>query len=838
MTELFSTVLNMSLTASVVIGVVLLLRFMLKNAPKVYSYALWSVVLFRLLCPVSPELGLSILPGDLGYHPGEQTMEIFESMEPGETAMAAYHAVGDALNGGLGTVKVQIRPEYEEQMTESGDTARLFQSEGWFLVFSRLWPTGTALMAGYSLWSLLCLRRRLKTAVLLRDNVYRAQGIETPFVMGLVRPKIYLPAGILDTEMPYIIRHEQYHIRRGDHIIKVLAFGALCLHWFNPLVWLAFVLAGKDMEMSCDEAVLREMGGEIRCDYSQSLLSLATGRRRIAATPLAFGEGDPKGRIKNVLKWKKPSVKVTVIAALVCVIAAVLCISDPAKPVDTEQVTGVKHLISREADESAVIAPFEFEEAWVYEEIPVSEGGMDSLLALVESHATTRRMSLPDWEPRGDEGGARLELADGSYYELRSWYVNGFSFHPAHYGEDEYDTTLARYDAEGNLTACWTMEYDFDRPFRDWMVDRCREEKEQASASNRRSISFVDLPAGQTYYLNEDIILTADKSSVDYQITYTPTRLALQVGLRGEDGTEYIHYVEDGSRVGMYRGLAAGRYTPFVRNVDEGYRTEPNATGVVNFDLTSQEDYFQKSTPWPQEGITTEPVHLSAYEVLHEAIMDHHRSDKSDQYFCCESHVILANEEGTRAHPVTGNDLRTMHYYLVVLYQEYLFTEDGIVDEGGARIPTVITLEENADGSWSVLNYWEPRDGSYYVEDIRTVFPADCVDEALDNHGDYVIPMKQDCYAQAIEYAKIDSDVKMDVDAVISDLIDSVCADAENPAHPGIHPIEYWELLYYGDYTRDYCERHLAALEDTKSYPANVDLRARVMEMLLGELNL
>ena len=179
-----------------------------------------------------------------------------------------------------------------------------------------------------------------------------------------------------------------------------------------------------------------------------------------------------------------------------------------------------------------------------------------------------------------------------------------------------------------------------------------------------------------------------------------------------------------------------------------------------------------------------------------------------------------------------------MHYYLEVRYQEYLFTEDGIVDEGGARIPTVITLEENADGSWSVLNYWEPRDGSYYVEDIRTVFPADCVDEALDNHGDYVIPMKQDCYAQAIEYAKIDSDVKMDVDAVISDLIDSVCADAENPAHPGIHPIEYWELLYYGDYTRDYCERHLAALEDTKSYPANVDLRARVMEMLLGELNL
>ena len=730
MTELFSTVLNMSLTASVVIGVVLLLRFMLKNAPKVHSYALWSVVLFRLLCPVSPELGLSILPGDLGYHPGEQTMEIFDAMEPGETAMAAYHAVGDALNGGLGTVKVQIRPEYEEQMTESGDTAGLFHSEVWFLVFSRLWPTGIALMTGYSLYLLLCLRSRLKTAVLLKDDVYWAQGIDTPFVLGLVRPKIYLPAGILETEMPYIIRHEQYHIRRFDHVVKVLAFWALCLHWFNPLVWLAFVLAGKDMEMSCDEAVLREMGGEIRADYSQSLLSLATGCRRIAATPLAFGEGDPKGRIKNVLKWKKPSVKVTVIAALVCVIAAVLCISDPAKPVDTEQVTGMTFLYQTETTGSH----FASEQVWVDEEFEVTEAGKEGLLKLIEGHSATRRLGLPSWEPRKGYGefSVRLEMVDSSYYELRSWYVKGFSFHPAHFGEDEYDTTLAKYDTEGNLTACWTMEYDFDRLFRNWKFEQVRERLEQETET------------------------------------------------------------------------------------DENMQRLPDDAQIVG----------------------KLPGNISLTPMLYEAILDHHRSPYSDQYFCCASIVVLANEEGMRYHPVTGGDRKTMDYFLNVLYQEYRFTEDGIQDMGGAHIPTVVTMAENGDGSWSVLNYWEPRDGSYYVEDIRAIFPGDSAEEALHSQK-YIVAQMQDCYAQAVEYARTDSDVKMDVDAVIAGLFEEICADplpsSNAYSYLEAHPIEHRELLYYGEYTRDYCERYLhSAGEDVAS--GEMGLHRAIRELLLEKL--
>ena len=147
--------------------------------------------------------------------------------------------------------------------------------------------------------------------------------------MGLFRPKIYLPSTLTETERGYILRHEQYHLRRRDHVVKLLSFLALCVHWFNPLVWAAFILAGKDKEMSCDEAVVRELGEDIRADYSASLLSLATGRRIVAGMPLAFGEGDTGGRIRNLLNWKRPQPWIIAVCAVVCVGLIALCAANP-----------------------------------------------------------------------------------------------------------------------------------------------------------------------------------------------------------------------------------------------------------------------------------------------------------------------------------------------------------------------------------------------------------------------------------------------------------------------------------------------------------------------------
>jgi len=312
---------NMSLTASVAICFVLLLRLFLKKAPKVISYALWGIVLFRLLFPVSIESGLSLY--NLFNVPTAESGTMTNVIEyvPENIVHTEYPSVTLPVPG-ISNVINEALPQGEEQLVADPLEAPMSLA-------TYIWMVGVLVMVICSIVSYMKLHGKLLASVKLRENIFIADDINTPFVMGLIRPKIYLPSSLSEKERDYIILHERHHIRRGDHVIKLLSFIALCLHCFNPLVWIAFILSGKDMEMSCDEAVLRKLGAEIRVDYSASLISLATGRRIIAGTPLAFGEGNTEGRIKNIAKWKKPSVWVIVIAVLVCVLLAVCLITNP-----------------------------------------------------------------------------------------------------------------------------------------------------------------------------------------------------------------------------------------------------------------------------------------------------------------------------------------------------------------------------------------------------------------------------------------------------------------------------------------------------------------------------
>lgn len=328
MHRLFPIVCNMSLTASVVILAVLAVRLLLRRAPKVFSYALWAVVLFRLLCPVSVTSAVSLL-GALGAPAQERTAvtsvveyvpaDIVRNMAPAVTPLPQEPFPAEPGENIVSTAPSVTQPDAAPVSPLSGPVA----------VLTLTWLTGMALLLLYSVVSLLRLRRRLVGAVRLEDNIYLADYIPSPFVMGLFRPKIYLPSTLTETERGYILRHEQYHLRRRDHVVKLLSFLALCVHWFNPLVWAAFILAGKDMEMSCDEAVVRELGEDIRADYSASLLSLATGRRIVAGMPLAFGEGDTGGRIRNLLNWKRPQPWIIAVCAVVCVGLIALCAANP-----------------------------------------------------------------------------------------------------------------------------------------------------------------------------------------------------------------------------------------------------------------------------------------------------------------------------------------------------------------------------------------------------------------------------------------------------------------------------------------------------------------------------
>lgn len=316
LTGMFMEVMYRSMLTGRIVVVVLLLRVVLKRAPKLCSYLLWGLVLYRLLCPFIFVSSVSFV-GMLVEETIDQTQMPEREFSP---AVQPENPAGEARE-----------LQQDQEIFYRWRDSRIRISRLW--VAERVWVAGIAAMLLYGAVSLVLLSRRLKGAVRLRENIYLSDYVPTPFVIGVIRPRIYLPSSLQEKEMDYIILHERTHIRRGDHIIRMLSFFTLAVYWFHPLIWAAYYLSGKDMEMSCDEAVMRKTGQDIRVDYSTSLLNLATGRFFSGGTPLAFGEGDTKARIKNVMRWRR-SRPVTVGIALAAVAAAAVVLGTDPKTVD------------------------------------------------------------------------------------------------------------------------------------------------------------------------------------------------------------------------------------------------------------------------------------------------------------------------------------------------------------------------------------------------------------------------------------------------------------------------------------------------------------------------
>jgi len=310
MSELFLTVLNSSLTASYVILFVILVRLLLKKAPKVISYALWGVVAFRLIIPFSFESMFSLMPRNTNTVPIPHDIIYQQSPQ---------------INSGIEIVDSFVSQSLPAPTVGASVNPLQIYTE----IAAYIWVIGIIALLVYSLVSILKLKRQLKYAQLIEQNIYESKNLRTPFVLGLVKPKIYLPVGLNATERNYILLHEHTHIQRKDHIIKIAAFLVLSIHWFNPLVWIAFMLMNTDMELSCDERVLKEMNEDIKKTYANSLLSLATERHILNGSPLAFGEGNVRGRIKNVLNYKKSRFWVVLVSVIVLIGVSIALLSNP-----------------------------------------------------------------------------------------------------------------------------------------------------------------------------------------------------------------------------------------------------------------------------------------------------------------------------------------------------------------------------------------------------------------------------------------------------------------------------------------------------------------------------
>ena len=299
LTAVFSRLLSMALMALPVMGVVLAVRLALTRAPRKYRYALWLVVGFRLLCPVSLRGFLSIfnLPGlyDLAEATGSVDGGVVTALPPVAAAMAP---ASPAANAPV-LVSPGISGTVENTLPTLTETAGLTQGELLLRAASVVWLLGLLAVLAVGIVSLLRLRRRLAGAVWCGGEVWESDAVPTPFVLGFFRPRIYIPPHLTGTERTCVLMHERHHIRRRDPWWKLLAWCILAVYWWDPAVWLCWVLFCRDMEMSCDEAVLSALGDQVKRGYSLSLVANAAARPVPAA--LAFGEHDAARRVKNVL---------------------------------------------------------------------------------------------------------------------------------------------------------------------------------------------------------------------------------------------------------------------------------------------------------------------------------------------------------------------------------------------------------------------------------------------------------------------------------------------------------------------------------------------------------
>ncbi len=310
MDDVFLKLVNLSISASWLILAVLVLRVVLKKAPKWVMPLLWGVVALRLVCLFSIESALSLIPSAETI-PSEI---VTETREPVLYEQATLDIVTNPTLPSAAEIPVGVSRQ---------------QAQVDFNIYSVLWLAGMAALLVHALVSAGKLKRKLATAILLRDNIYESEFVDSPFVFGVVKPNIYLPMHMDEGTAAYVIAHERAHLARRDHWWKVLGYLVLALHWFNPLVWVAYILFCRDIELACDEKVVKGLDGAARADYSQALLSCAAPGRAVAACPLAFGEGNIKMRVKSALHYKKPAFWVAAAAVLAVVIVAVCFLTNP-----------------------------------------------------------------------------------------------------------------------------------------------------------------------------------------------------------------------------------------------------------------------------------------------------------------------------------------------------------------------------------------------------------------------------------------------------------------------------------------------------------------------------
>lgn len=423
----------MSISASWVVIAVLTLRFCLKKAPKWVNVLLWGIVAVRMVFPFSIESVLSLIPSAETISPSIM-MEQSPSVQTG--APALNHVINPVISGSF--------------TPAPGASANPLQI--WIPVLAGIWLFGIAALFLYSAVSYWRLRRKVCEAVILRGNIYQSEKVCSPFVLGIIRPKIYLPYHMDSREMDHVIAHEQTHIRRKDHWWKPLGFLLLTTHWFNPLMWLSYILLCRDIELACDEKVIRKMSNEQRADYTQALVACSVDRRLITACPLAFGEIGVKERVKSVMNYKKPAFWIVLASVIVCAVIAVCFLTNPIGfqfDVSANTIVSANHFDMRNADDPVAI-----------EMTPAQIGELNSRLAGVKNCKRSDKYAglTPGYQ-------ISAQMQDGSYIRISGYSLSDNTMVDIEQSgkryavsDREFQEYLSRICAGGDVSAAFDLQ--------------------------------------------------------------------------------------------------------------------------------------------------------------------------------------------------------------------------------------------------------------------------------------------------------------------------------------------------------------------------------------------
>ena len=754
MSDLFLNILNMSIAASWLILAVVLLRFVLKKAPKWIAVLLWGIVALRLAVPFSFESALSLIP----------------SAETFNAHNIQYET--PAISSGIPAVNNAVNPVLGETFAPNsvGSINPLYI---WTLVVSAIWLVGIAAMLLYAVISYVRVRQSVAERVPYEGNIFLCDYVKSPFILGLVRPKIYLPSSMDEAAMGPVIAHEKAHLARRDHWWKPLGFLILTVHWFNPLCWVTYVLLCRDIELACDEKVIRQMDLDEKKQYSIALLECSTGRRLVTICPLAFGAAGIKARVKNVLNYKKPAFGVVAAAVVACTVVTVIFATNPVKkqpPMNDLQLISADVMNLRS-------------------DPPILYSMNTSELDELSSRLKDINMTGVDDDLMGMTPYYSITITDQK--------VEGFS--------------VSGFDTDGNHVGILYQGHYYrvqDDDFSRYLQNIC--------AGYQRADALPRLTL-------DDVVTLSKKGN-----TLSWSDFERYQGWDVGSGLYIMRYEIDE----LFDVLVGGvpDETPwyiYLRvNNEADDRIDIRTEDVSTFVEAHRNDVPKVIEPKPDGGgepAPEEPDFSTLSEeqaAIRQAILEHNRSADLTGVVPCVSFAELAS------FVVDGSDFAEYIHYGWALYEEYRVTDSGLETVTGSHAPVAITFREDPSGALTLEEYWQPRDGSYYAQDIREKFPAHIVEDGMDSQK-FILQQTQECYAQAVAATGLDTD------QVIGSLIETICSGPALSSNPGdyieAHPIEYRELTYYGRYTLKYCFTKFLKGGQT-------DLRGHIMRAAMDDI--